>query len=93
MKLRRIGSEVSEEHQERGRGAEDEGAAREKGCRGGGRKVSRTEAESRRKGLSVGGEQRPNRSGREGGRLEGGAGRSPGVFLLEPWPQRPADRG
>lgn len=70
---------MSEGHRERGRGAQEEGAARqEKGCRGGGRKVSRREAESRRKGLSVGGEQRPNRSGREGGWKEGGAGRSPG---------------
>lgn len=58
---------MSEGHWERGRGAEEEGAARgEKGCRGGGRKVSRRQAESRRKGLSVGGEQRPNRSRREG---------------------------
>lgn len=74
MKQRREG------HRERGRGAKDEGATRAgKGGRGGGREVSRREAESREKGLSVGGERRPNRSG-EGGWLEGGAGRRPGGF-------------
>lgn len=80
---------MSEGNRERGRGAVEEGAARgEKGCRGGGRKVSRREAESRRKGLSVGGEQRPNRIGREGGWKE-----EQDAARVEPWPQLLADGG
>lgn len=58
---------MREGHRERGRGTKDEGATREgKGCRGGVGGGQQERGGELEKGLSVEGEQRPNRR-EEGG--------------------------